>query len=187
MRIGIDYTAAVRQGAGIGRYLPRVDRGAGALDHDSEYTLLIAGRPAPRREGDPESAFARRATFACAPAADRALANRLWHRLQLPLPVESLHRAAGPLPLARFYAAADVRRADAAHRARPLLPARAAIRRPAACGNISTQVVPRSVRRADLVLADSRAHQTRSHRAAGRARGARPGGHGRGGAALSPG
>ena len=44
MRIGIDYTAAVRQGAGIGRYTRGLVRALAELDHDNRYVLFSAGR-----------------------------------------------------------------------------------------------------------------------------------------------
>ena len=44
MRIGIDYTAAVRQQAGIGRYARSLIRALAELDHNNDYVLLSAGR-----------------------------------------------------------------------------------------------------------------------------------------------
>ena len=44
MRIGIDYTAAVRQGAGIGRYTRGLVGALAQLDRRNEYRLLIAGQ-----------------------------------------------------------------------------------------------------------------------------------------------
>ena len=40
MRIGIDYTAAVRQGAGIGRYTRGLVRALARLDRENQYTLF---------------------------------------------------------------------------------------------------------------------------------------------------
>ncbi len=81
MRIGIDYTAAVRQGAGIGRYT----RGlvAALAEHDSEnrYVLFSAGGDVPGTTWPAN--FSRRAL----PLTDRHLAI-LWQRLRLPVPVE---------------------------------------------------------------------------------------------------
>lgn len=86
-RIGIDYTAAIQQQAGIGRYVRHI---TGALadvlarePHAPEVRLLVQGlRPAvlpPPPEG-----FRYRRT----PFSERTLA-RLWHRLGAPLPVET--------------------------------------------------------------------------------------------------
>ena len=44
MRIGIDYTAAVHQRAGIGRYARSLVRALAQLDRENEYLLLVAGR-----------------------------------------------------------------------------------------------------------------------------------------------
>ena len=41
LRIGIDYTAAVRQGAGIGRYTRGLVQALARLDHENQYTLFI--------------------------------------------------------------------------------------------------------------------------------------------------
>lgn len=43
MRIGIDYTPAVHQTAGIGRYVRELVRALAAVDHENQYTLFIAG------------------------------------------------------------------------------------------------------------------------------------------------
>ncbi len=43
MRIGIDYTAAVRQGAGIGRYTRNLFRALADLDAKNQYKLFVAG------------------------------------------------------------------------------------------------------------------------------------------------
>ena len=43
MRIGIDYTPAARQTAGIGRYVRELVRALAAIDHENQYTLFLAG------------------------------------------------------------------------------------------------------------------------------------------------
>ena len=55
MRIGIDYTAAVRQGAGIGRYTRHLVHALLELDQQNEYVLLAAtagSRGAVKSQGD---------------------------------------------------------------------------------------------------------------------------------------
>jgi hypothetical protein len=42
LRIGIDYTPAVRQGAGIGRYTRGLVRALARLDRENRYTLFMA-------------------------------------------------------------------------------------------------------------------------------------------------
>ena len=83
MRIGIDYTAAVRQGAGIGRYTRMLVAALAQVDCNNQYVLLSAGREATPREWPPN--FCRRVL----PLTDRHLAI-LWQRLRVPLPVEWL-------------------------------------------------------------------------------------------------
>jgi glycosyltransferase involved in cell wall biosynthesis len=42
MRIGIDYTPAVQQTGGIGRYVRELVRALAAIDHENRYTLFLA-------------------------------------------------------------------------------------------------------------------------------------------------
>lgn len=80
-RIAIDYTSAVRQGGGIGRYTRELVRALVAQDPHNRYTLFVADpRPSP-------AGLAPNARFRRVPVADVWL-QRLWHRLRLPLPVE---------------------------------------------------------------------------------------------------
>ncbi|HFD39768.1 MAG TPA: glycosyltransferase family 1 protein, partial [Anaerolineae bacterium] len=90
MRIGIDYTAAVRQGGGIGRYTRNLIRALAALDDDNRYILFTAGRGDDGLGSWPEN-FRRRAV----PLSDRWL-NILWQRLRLPVPIQLV---TGPLDL----------------------------------------------------------------------------------------
>src|SRR5215472_9886180 len=45
MRIAIDYTAAIRQGAGVGNYVRSLVDAMLAQDSSNSYTLLASGRP----------------------------------------------------------------------------------------------------------------------------------------------
>jgi len=173
MRIGIDYTAAARQRAGIGRYTRELITALLALEQDTilshQYVLFAAigrlSRAHWQREIDrlhtirhsplvlsPVEVFAIRTL----PLSDDWLA-RLWHRLRLPIPVETV---TGPLDL--FYSPDFV-----------LPPTRRGTRALLTVHDLSflrypehfvpklvqylTQVVTRSVARADHVLADSAA------------------------------
>jgi len=82
-RIGIDYTAAVRQGAGIGRYTRNLFRALAGLDAHHRYTLFVAGRGTDDGLGAWPENFRLRAV----PVSDRWL-NIAWQRLRLPLPVQ---------------------------------------------------------------------------------------------------
>lgn len=80
MRIAIDYTAAIRQGAGIGTYVRHLVAAMLAQDRNNQYTLLTSGRPTaehpfPRAENV-------RGRSVLIP--DRYL-NILWYRWRVPL------------------------------------------------------------------------------------------------------
>ncbi|NLG49118.1 MAG: glycosyltransferase family 4 protein [Chloroflexi bacterium] len=145
-RIGIDYTAAVQQGAGIGRYTRGLIGALAALDRSNRYVLFSAGRDA--AESWPTN-FSRRAL----PLSDRHLAI-LWQRLRLPVPVELF-----------------TGRVDIFHSPDFVLPPVVAARTALTIHDLSfmrypecsspplleylMRSVPRSVARADLLLADS--------------------------------
>jgi len=96
MRIGIDYTAAIRQGAGIGRHTREMVAALLALQSPYQYTLFAAtGGLNPRDWGNlgPRPGVRLRTV----PLSDEWL-SRLWHRARLPVPVEAI---TGPLDL--FY------------------------------------------------------------------------------------
>ena len=84
MHIGIDYTPAALQGAGIGRYTRGlVDAVVPLLDADDQVTLLLPGEdPRFARSAWPANVRSRRL-----PLPDR-YQTILWHRLRLPLYVE---------------------------------------------------------------------------------------------------
>jgi len=92
VRIGIDYTAAVRQHAGIGRYTRNLIRALADLDRQNRYTLFVAGGWG---EGDGLGPWPDNFRLRGVPLSDRWL-NILWQRLRLPLPIQWL---TGPLDL----------------------------------------------------------------------------------------
>jgi glycosyltransferase involved in cell wall biosynthesis len=183
LRVAIDCTAAVRQGAGIGRYTRELVRGLlaptshplhplsqwerGTGGEGIDYILLAAtgGLPDARRRilgTEPPTSNLQPPTSTTrwrpVPVTDRFL-NIIWHRLRLPLPAELL---TGPVdvfhspdftlpPLARARSLLTVhdlsflRHPESAH------PAQRAY---------LVQAVPRSVARADHVLADSQNTKT---------------------------
>ncbi|NIR59949.1 MAG: glycosyltransferase family 4 protein, partial [Gammaproteobacteria bacterium] len=73
--IAIDYTSALTQGAGIGRYTRELVRALAALDPASDYRLFAAATPST----DPPSLPGGNFTWRRAPFTDAWLA-RLWHR-----------------------------------------------------------------------------------------------------------
>jgi glycosyltransferase involved in cell wall biosynthesis len=92
MRIGIDYTAAVRQGGGIGRYTRSLVRSLSDLDHENQYRLFVAGGWG---KGDGLGPWPDNVRINSLPLSDRVL-NILWQRLRLPLRVQAI---TGPLDL----------------------------------------------------------------------------------------
>ncbi|MEO8973540.1 MAG: glycosyltransferase family 1 protein [Ktedonobacteraceae bacterium] len=80
MRIAIDYTAAVRQSAGVGNYVRRLVDAMLELDSTSQYTLLTSGRPTRERPFPAASNVRGRSIV----IPDRYL-NIIWYRWRLPL------------------------------------------------------------------------------------------------------
>lgn len=151
MRIGIDYTAAARQRAGIGRFTRELIRRALALDSDNEYRLLVAGRePVPEAYMPP---LDDRRRLVQLPLSERNLV-RVWHRLRIPLPVEL---ALGRLDI---FHSPDFVLPPVARAVKLLTIHDLSFLRVPECADPRLrwylgQVVPRSVRRADFLLADS--------------------------------
>lgn len=87
MRIGFDYTAAVRQGAGIGRWARCLVRALIDLDQENSYTLFYA--PAKRNEPTPALPRGRHVTGHQLRLTERLL-NVLWYKLGVPLPIDTL-------------------------------------------------------------------------------------------------
>jgi glycosyltransferase involved in cell wall biosynthesis len=162
-RIGIDYTAAARQRAGIGRYTRELVTALltleGASESPHKYVVFAATGQLPRAHWQREIDHLRASCnlqFAVRnlPLSDDWLA-RLWHRLRLPIPVETI---TGSLDV--FYSPDFV-----------LPPTRRTTRTLLTVHDLSflhcpeafvpalrrylERVVPRSIARADLVLADS--------------------------------
>ncbi len=153
MRIGVDYTSAARQRAGIGRYTRELVAALLSLNQLHQYTIFAATGGLEgsdwRSEIDKEGA-----RFRSVPLSDDWMA-RLWHRLRLPIPVDIF---TGPLDV--FYSPdfalpptgrgtktlLTVHDLSFVHHPEAFLPS---LRR------YLERTVSRSVKRADLVLADS--------------------------------
>jgi len=146
-RIGIDYTSAVRQGAGIGRYTRHLIGALAELDHENRYVLFSAGRD--RSDGSWPSNFTRREL----PLTDRHLAI-IWQRLKLPAPVEWI---TGRLDLFHSpdFTLPPVRRAATALTVHDLSFMRYPECSSPALWEYLMDAVPRSAARADIILADS--------------------------------
>lgn len=150
--IGLDYTAAYEQGAGIGRYVRELIRALARCDADTEYRLFVAGAARQALPAAPGPNFAWRPTR----ITPRWFA-RLWHRMQVPLPVETF------IGRVRLFHATDFTLPPTLPGVPTLLTVHdlSFVRAPEATTPVLKAyldtVVPRSVRRATHVLADSQA------------------------------
>ena len=150
--IGIDYTPAYEQGAGIGRYVRDLIGALANEDEQTPYHLFVAGASRNVLPPAPGSNFhwtpTRLTPRWCA---------RLWHRLHIPLPIEYF---TGDIDL---YHATDFVLPPTRKSTHTILQVHdlSFVRVPeAASPNLKAyldRVVPDSVNRADHVLADSRA------------------------------
>lgn len=150
MRVAIDYTPAIYQSAGIGRFVRSLVSALAEIDHDTDYVLVYADPPRGVRPDFPQAPnFSTRRI----PMPDRAL-TVMWHRLSLPLPIDVI---TGPVDLFHSpnFVLAPVWRAatvltvhDLAFLLRPEC-AEAKLR------DYLEKTVPRSVARSDFILADS--------------------------------
>jgi glycosyltransferase involved in cell wall biosynthesis len=84
MRILVDYTSGIAQGAGIGRYTRNLVGAMLDIDHEDDFTLFSTDRPGER--GFPRAANVRSVV---GPLSNKRMTT-LWHRFQIPLPIETL-------------------------------------------------------------------------------------------------
>lgn len=89
MRILVDYTSGIAQGAGIGRYTRNLMDALLRIDRDDSFTLFSADKPSPSR-GFPSAPNVRTVV---GPLSNKRMTT-LWHRFRAPLPIEALAGAA---------------------------------------------------------------------------------------------
>ena len=96
MRVGIDYSPAVNQRAGIGRYTKCIVSELAKLDRENEYVLFYPSRNL-KQDGFPPPGASnfRRVQI---PVSDRSLTN-LWFQLGVPFPVDLF---TGPVDVCHF-------------------------------------------------------------------------------------
>lgn len=147
MYIGIDYTPALRQKGGIGRYTRELVRALAARDQENRYTLFCADGPG-EAQALGSNFRVRRTGWS-----ERALLIA-WHRLRLPLAVE---RWTGPLDVfhAPDFALPPLRRARGVVTVHDLAFLRVPECAEPRLRSYLMSAVPRSLRRAAHVLADS--------------------------------
>ncbi len=151
MRIGIDYTAAIHQQAGIGRYTRGLVEALAKLDSKHEYVLFVAGGKSPT----PDFGFRMPDNFHVKriPLSDRFL-TITWHRLRLPLPVDLF---TGPVDIFHSpdYVLPPLRQGRKLVTIHDLSFFRYPDGAEPSLRQYLCRAVPDAVRRADLVLADS--------------------------------
>ncbi len=159
MQIGIDYTSAARQRAGIGRYTRELVSALLALDDRHDYTIFAATGALPEARWLAEverlrTIHSRQLAIRTVPISDDWMA-RLWHRLRLPVPIELI---TGHLDA--FYSP-DFTLPPTRRGTRTLLTVHdlSFLRHPdtfvPTLRRYLAHVVPRSIEHADIVLADS--------------------------------
>jgi glycosyltransferase involved in cell wall biosynthesis len=166
LKIGIDYTSAAHQGAGIGRLTRNVIGALAQVDLENQYTLLIQGRELPAdgvhpavdgacqvrnvASGIQNNNFCEKRTWI-----SERWWTRIWHRLHLPFcvewilgPVDLFHGPDFTLPPLRADTKAVVTVHDLSYLRLPHC------FKPALLDYLVSNV-PRAVQRADWVLTDS--------------------------------
>ncbi len=154
LRIGIDFTSAVRERAGIGRYARELIRALARLDSANRYVLFV-----PRDAHGDLLTFAWPSNFSIvrAPLTERYLAA-LWHRARVPLPVEAF---IGGIDV--FYSPDFLLPPTRARRTLVTVHDLSYVRVPECfpdvLKNYLNRAVPRAIRRADMILADAASTQ----------------------------
>jgi glycosyltransferase involved in cell wall biosynthesis len=159
LRVGIDYTSAIWQGAGIGRYTRELVRAVIEQGGEFQYTLFYAAGGLERANpylADLKQLRAEHSNVRAAPIplSPRRL-TQIWQRLRAPLPVELftgpldlLHAPDFVLPPTRARTLLTIH--DLSFLVHPECAVPSMVR-------YLSDAVPRSLRRADAVLADSQA------------------------------
>ncbi len=150
MRIAIDYSAAVNQRAGIGRLVRNQVLALADLDQENEYRLVYAR---PNRGSEPQFPPARNFARHEVGLRERWL-TIIWHRAKVPLPADWF---SGPVDVYHSpdFVLPPLRRARGILTVHDL----AFLMRPECADEhlraYLEEVVPRSVERADFIIADS--------------------------------
>jgi len=150
MRIGIDFTSATRERAGIGRYARELIRALARLDRENRYSLFV-----PRDAHNDLLRFNWTSNFAIkrAPLTERILAA-LWHKARVPLFVEAFIGAVDV-----FYSPDFLLPPTRARRTIVTIHDLSYVRVPECFPDVLKQylnrAVPRALDRADLILADA--------------------------------
>lgn len=149
MRIAIDYTPAITQGAGIGRYTRNLVAALAAYDTEDHFTLFSSESPTPERPIPTGSNITPRIV----PLGSRNL-TILWQRLRVPLPIQVFTGRADVLHGPDFVLPPSLgsRRVVTVHDLAFLTHPECAL---PSLAEYLKRAVPRTVARADIVIADS--------------------------------
>ena len=156
MRIGIDYTAATHQQAGIGRYTRGLVVALAQQNTEDEFVLLVTGgrsdRAGPQTQ-QLESVLPGSFRIRRAPLSERVW-TILWHRMRLPLPVDLF---TGPVDIFHSpdYVLPPLRQGKTVVTIHDLSFLRYPEGAEPKLRRYLSSAVPRAVSRADLVLGDS--------------------------------
>lgn len=150
LRIGIDFTSASRERAGIGRYARELIRALARLDQANRYTLFV-----PRDAHDEllNNPWASNFAIKRGPFTERLFAA-MWHRARVPLPIETFTGAVDV-----FYSPDFLLPPTRARRTIVTVHDLSYVRLPECFPSpllkYLNAAVPRSLGRADLILADA--------------------------------
>jgi glycosyltransferase involved in cell wall biosynthesis len=150
--IGIDYTPAHEQGGGIGRYVRELTRAWLARPAEAEARLFVMGA----RAADLPAPPAPHAQWRSAPFSPRTFA-RVWHRARLPLPVEAFTGRVQVFHATDFVLPPTLPGTRTVLSVHDLSFVRVPDSASPSLKRYLDAVVPRSVARADHILADSTA------------------------------
>lgn len=150
--IALDYTPAYEQGGGIGRYVRELTAALARSPSSHRYRLFVAGAAFRDLPPPPAAQFAWRPTR----LTPRWLA-RIWHRARFPLPVECFTGSIALFHATDFVLPPTLPRTRTLLTVHDLSFVRVPETSPPRLKAYLDVVVPRSVARADHVLADSEA------------------------------
>jgi glycosyltransferase involved in cell wall biosynthesis len=156
LRIGIDYTAAVHQRAGIGRYTRGIVSALAGQSTEDTFVLVVAGDGAedvPPQQRSRAQALGPNFRVRQLPLS-RRFWTIVWQRLRVPLPVDVLVGAMDVFH-SPDYVLPPVRRGRKLVTIHDLSFLRNPEGAEPSLRRYLSEVVPRSARRADLILADS--------------------------------
>lgn len=158
LRIGIDFTSASRERAGIGRYARELIRALARLDQTNRYTLFV-----PRDAHDEllNNPWAPNFAIKRGPFTERLFAA-MWHRARVPLPIETFTGAVDV-----FYSPDFLLPPTRAKRTIVTVHDLSYVRVPecfpAPLLNYLNAAVPHALKRADLIFADAASTQRDLH------------------------